>query len=49
MQDQALQTFYPIWILGFNVYVFLLKEKQNLKSANQEEKALKNKLFSFNG
>lgn len=49
MQDQTLPTFRHLWIFGMNVYVFLYKEEQSLKSAKWESKVLKSKLVSFGG
>ena len=49
MQDQVLPTPQHLRILGSNVYVFLHKEEQSLKSAKWEARALKGKLVGFNG
>ena len=49
MQNQALPDFQHLFILGFNVYIFLYKEKQHLKSAKWEARTLKSKLVGFDG
>ncbi len=49
MPNQALPDLHHLRILGYNIYVFLHKEKQSLKSANKEARALRRKFVGFNG
>lgn len=49
MQNQALPDLHHLRILGSNVYVFLHKEEQSLKSAKWEARALKGMLVGFDG
>ncbi len=47
MQNQALPDLHPLRILGSNVYVFLHKKEQSLKSAKWKAHALWEKLVRF--
>ena len=49
MANQALPELHHLFILGSNIYVFLHKGKQSLKSANWEARALRRKFVGFNG
>ncbi len=47
MQNQAILNLYYLHILGSNIYIFLHKENQSLKSAIWEIHVLKGKLIGF--
>lgn len=49
MQNQALPDVQHLYILSSNIYVFLHKEKQSLKSAKWEARTFKKKLVGFDG
>lgn len=47
MQNQTIADLHHLCILGSNVYVFLHKEEQSLKSAKWDARALRRKLVGF--